>query len=117
MHELAHVGLHMDHHCDDGFVDDHTLRGAPGTRAGSKEVEADEWAEEALIPWSIWEDSLVRTRPTAMAVIDLAYELGIHPAIIAGRVRYERGNYRLLSQFVGSNQVRGHFDNEGVRTE
>ena len=114
MHELAHVGLHLDHHCDDGFVDDHTLRGAPGTRAGSKEVEADEWAEEALIPRSVWEDSLVRTRPTAMAVIDMAYELGIHPAIIAGRVRYERGNYRLLSQFVGSNQVRGHFDNEGV---
>ena len=114
LHELAHVGLHMDGHCDGGFVDDHTLRGVEGISAGSKETEADEWAEEALIPFSVWEDSLVVTRPTAMAVIDLAYELGIHPAIIAGRVRYQRGNYRLLSQFVGSKQVRSQFENEGV---
>ena len=114
MHELAHVGLHMDGHCDDGFVDDHTLRGLEGIGSGSKETEADDWAEEALIPRSVWEDSLARARPTAMAVIDQAYELGIHPAIIAGRVRYEKGNYRLLSQFVGSNQVRRQFEHSGV---
>lgn len=110
MHELAHVGLHLDGHCDDGFVDDHTLRTTEGVGSGSKEIEADEWAEEALIPSSVWEHCLARERPTAMAVIDLAYELGIHPAIIAGRVRYDRSNYRLLSQFVGSNQVRQHFE-------
>ena len=31
------------------------------------------------------------------------------PAVVAGRLRYERGNYRLLSQFVGTGQVRRHF--------
>ena len=114
LHELAHVGRHMDGNCEDGFIDDHTLRGVKGPGAGSKEIEADEWAEEALIPSTIWEDSLVRTRPAPMAVIDMAYELGIHPAIIAGRVRYQRGNYRLLSQFVGSKQVRKQFEDVGV---
>ena len=33
----------------------------------------------------------------------------IHPAIIAGRVRREQQNYRLLSQFVGTGQVRSQF--------
>lgn len=39
----------------------------------------------------------------------LAQRLGIHPAVVAGRVRYERDNYRLLSRFVGTGQVRRHF--------
>lgn len=114
LHELAHVGRHMDERCGDGFVDDHTLRGVKGAGTGSKEIEADEWAEEALIPLTLWEDSPVRDRPTPMAVIGMAYELGIHPAIIAGRVRYQRDNYRLLSQFVGSKQVRKQFEDVGV---
>ena len=36
------------------------------------------------------------------AIINLANALQIHPAIVAGRVRHEQKNYRLLSQFVGS---------------
>ena len=114
LHELAHVGRHMDGRCGDGFVDDHTLRGVKGASSGSKENEADEWAEEALIPSTLLEDSLVKERPTPMAVIDMAYELGVHPAIIAGRVRFQRGNYRLLSQFVGSKQVRKQFEDVEV---
>jgi HTH-type transcriptional regulator / antitoxin HigA len=44
-----------------------------------------------------------------MAVISLANALQIHPAIVAGRVRHEQKNYRLLSQFVGTGEVRRHF--------
>ena len=44
-----------------------------------------------------------------MAVLDLAQALHVHPAIVAGRVRYERRNYRLLSQFVGTGVVRQQF--------
>ena len=110
LHELAHVGLHMDGGCDI-FTDDHNLRGGEETSVHSNEAQADEWAEEALIPQAVWEDSVVSDYPTGMAVIDLAHELGIHPAIVAGRVRHERKNYRLLSQFVGSGQVREQFAN------
>ena len=50
-----------------------------------------------------------RDRPTPMAVLDLAQALRVHPAVVAGRVRYETGNYRLLSQFVGTGEVRRQF--------
>ena len=111
LHELAHVGLHLDGSDHISFIDDLTLRGSDDGRADSKETQADQWAEEALIPFEVWEDSEARHNPNANNVIALAQRLGIHPAIVAGRVRYERGNYRLLSQFVGTGQVRWHFDN------
>ncbi|MCY3707982.1 MAG: hypothetical protein OXG26_03730 [Caldilineaceae bacterium] len=37
-------------------------------------------------------------------------EAGVYPAVIAGRVRLEQGNYRLLSQLVGSGKVRRQFE-------
>ena len=48
--------------------------------------------------------------PTPLAVMSLAQHLQVHPATVAGRVRHERNNYRLLSQFVGTGQVRRHFE-------
>ena len=48
--------------------------------------------------------------PDRLDVIELATEAGVHPAVVAGRVRFERGDYRLLSQFVGSREVRGQFE-------
>ena len=109
LHELAHVGLHMDDGCDI-FTDDHSLRSSQGAAPDSKESQADELAEEALIPSSAWEEHPVRYNPSPMNVMALAHDLGIQPAIVAGRVRYERKNYRLLSQFVGTGQVRKQFD-------
>ena len=47
--------------------------------------------------------------PSPMAVIALAQEVGIHPAIVAGRARRELQNYRLLSQFVGIGEIRRLF--------
>ena len=110
LHELAHIGLHMDDGCDI-FTDDHSLRFGSNALLDSKEYQADELAEEALIPNSAWKQSSVRRNPNAMTVIDLAQDLSIHPAIVAGRVRHERNNYRLLSQFVGTGQVRKQFEN------
>ena len=109
LHELAHVGRHLDNDRGEAFVDDFTLRKLEGRREDPREIQADEWAEEALIPRSVWEASAVRDRPTTMAVMNLANALQVHPAIVAGRVRYERKNYRLLSQFVGTGEVRRQF--------
>ena len=109
LHELAHVGRHMDHDRGSAFVDDLTLRTVDGTREDPREVQADEWAEEAFIPRALWNTSAVRERPTPMAVMHLATALQVHPAIVAGRIRYERRNYRLLSQFVGTGEVRRQF--------
>ncbi len=110
LHELAHLGRHMDDGESEAFVDDLTLRRIEGGRVDHKEAQADEWAEEALIPKSVWETSSVRDHPTPMAVMSLANVLKVHPAIVAGRVRHERQNYRLLSQFVGTGSVRKQFE-------
>jgi len=109
LHELAHVGRHMDHNQGVAFFDDLTLRSVEGERENPREAQADEWAEEALIPWTAWEASAVRDRPTSMTVMNLANALQVHPAIVAGKVRYERQNHRLLSQFVGTGEVRRQF--------
>ena len=109
LHELAHVGRHMDNDDGHAFVDDLTLRSLNEEQQDPREAQADDWAEEALVPRTTWETSSVREHPTPMAVLDLAQALHVHPAVVAGRVRYERGNYRLLSQFVGTGEVRRQF--------
>ena len=110
MHELAHVGLHLDNGGEDtAFVDDHSLRDIEPSLDDPREAQADGMAEEALIPPCIWKAGAILDRPTAMAVLDLATEAKVHPAIVAGRVRHDLGNYRLLSQFVGTGQVRRQF--------
>jgi HTH-type transcriptional regulator / antitoxin HigA len=106
LHELAHVGRHMEMNGEVAFVDDLTLRDVEGARDDPQEAQADEWAEEALIPRATWESSIARKQPTAMSVISLANAIQVHPAVVAGRIRHERKNYRLLSQFVGTGQVR-----------
>ncbi|MBC6440478.1 MAG: transcriptional regulator [Rhodospirillales bacterium] len=109
LHELAHVGRHLDTDKGNAFVDDMTLRKVEGEREDPREREADDWAEEALIPKAAWEASAVKDHPTPMAVMNLANALEIHPAIVAGKVRYKQQNYRLLSQFVGTGEVRRQF--------
>ncbi len=105
MHELAHVSLHLD--CDENelFIDDLSLTGE-----GPLEDEADTLAQDALIPPQLWETSPLRKRATILAVYAFAREVDVHPAVIAGRVRHERKNYRLLSQLVGSGEVRRQFE-------
>jgi HTH-type transcriptional regulator / antitoxin HigA len=109
LHELAHVGRHLDNSTDVGFVDDLTLRENVGTVRDVREEEADQWAEEACVPRDVWEDSSACFHPTSTAVLNLASSLQIHPAIIAGKVRHQFRNYRLLSHFVGTGEVRKQF--------
>ncbi len=106
LHELAHVGRHMENMTSEAFVDDLSLRDVKGLRSDPKEDEADEWAEEGLIPRDVWNASRARLDPSPLAVMAFAQSLGIHPAIIAGRIRHETQNFRLLSHFVGTGTVR-----------
>jgi HTH-type transcriptional regulator/antitoxin HigA len=108
LHELAHIGCHMDGKRDEAFIDDHSLGHVEGAPRDPKEDEADDWAEVALIPKGVWQTSRVRDNPTPQAVMELAEQLEIHPAIIAGRIRHETKNFRLLSHFVGTGEVRQH---------
>ena len=103
MHELAHIALHLSK-TDEAFIDDLKLAGTD-----TKESEADDFAYNSLIPKDVWKVSGILENPSPMAVMALAQEVGIHPAIVAGRTRRERQNYRLLSQFVGIGEVRRLF--------
>ena len=88
-----------------GFVDDLELPGG-----GAREAEAEEWAQEALIPREAWEERAVRGERATLHVVYVANRIGIHPAIVAGRIRRESGNHRLLSQLVGTGEVRRQFE-------
>ena len=105
MHELAHVVLHVTE-TDEAFIDDLRLAGTD-----AKESEADQFAYNCLIPTGAWENSNILENPSPMAVIAMAQEVGVHPAIVAGRARRELENYRLLSQFVGTGEIRQVFSN------
>ena len=110
LHELAHVGLHMDNNEGDAFFDDLSLGGVSSVLQDKMEKQVDQWVMEALIPKAVWDTSEASNQPTtAVAVMNLARVLNIHPAIVAGRVRHEQGNYRLLSQFVGTGEIRRQF--------
>jgi len=114
LHELAHVALHLGGE-DDLFLDDLSLGDISPTDMSENELDADRWATEMLIPQRIWERSDVQIRASVMNVVALAQELSISPAIVAGRIRRERRNFRLLSQFVGNGEVRKHFDHAPAR--
>ena len=109
LHETAHVWKHLNDQ-DNLFVDDLKLDSSDHAEDWSVEEEADLLAQEALIPSKDWEAANLLMSATPARIIAFAQSVNIHPAIVAGRVRRETGNYRLLSQFVGSNEVRRHFE-------
>ena len=113
LHELSHVALHMGA-CGDGpgFVDDHSLRRIEPGGSDGAEQDADQMAQNALIPLEIWDGGAILENPGPMAVLNMAARAGVHPTIIAGRIRFETGNYRLLSQFVGTGAVRRQFEGD-----
>ncbi len=104
MHELVHVATHLSTE-DKGFYDDLDAR-----HRDPREREADMVASEVLVPANEWENSAARNLRTAEAAQALARKLRIHPAIVAGRMRYEWKNFRLLKHLVGHGEVQRLFE-------
>jgi HTH-type transcriptional regulator / antitoxin HigA len=107
LHECAHVVRHLvgpgstaGEYYDDLDVDD---------KGDLQEREADGFARESLVPTGQWQASAVAFAPSVDAATALADQLGVSPAVIAGRVRHERRNFRLLSPLVGAGKVRRLF--------
>ena len=93
MHELVHVKEHLGP--DRSFIADNLEDKIH--QQSKEEREADEGAREILIPHAEWLASDLMNSPTMDAAVALADKLRIHPTIVAGRVRFESGNWRLLS--------------------
>ena len=106
MHELAHLQRHLGTQAI-AFVDD--IANVDPT--DHREREADAIAAEVMIPRAVWARSDAARRRTGEAVESLASELRISPAIVAGRIRREAGNWRILTKYLGQGEVRRHFSN------
>ena len=105
IHELVHVDKHLNpsHLFIADNLDDKT-------RSSLEETEADAGAREALIPLTEWDNSAVKINPTVKNAMLLADKLRIHPSIVAGRVRYETENWRLLNGLTA--EVRQLFEDQ-----
>lgn len=109
LHELAHIWKHLSVDKTNIIIDDLDLRGSRQINRDTQEREADKIVEEALIPNKVW-SSLDLTGSVKPEVIkSIADKLKIHPSIIAGRIRYEKNNYKILSSLIGNRAVRKQF--------
>lgn len=95
LHEIAHVALHLTP-ANPVFIDD-----LDRTNSERNEQEADEMAKEALIPSAAWDAAKVRYTLTSDDAVTFADQIGVAPAIVAGRLRHETNNYRLLNNLIG----------------
>lgn len=102
MHEVAHIWKHVGDH--EAFLDD-----LDASSEDRREAEANRLARDAFVPRLIWKRSAAAITPTREAVIQLSHELRIHPSIIAGRLRRESGNFKILGDLVGQGAVRSLF--------
>ena len=99
-HELGHVYLHLfDGQRYNYFDDDES------SATDRVELEADQFALNRLIPEQSWDQCLSRFSLSEEAVQLDADRLGIGASIIAGRIRKELGDYRILTKLVGHRQV------------
>lgn len=106
MHEVAHIALHYNQGTS-FFFDE--LEDIKGLDIGEKEREADRLASEALVPSDKWEISPAFLIPNSIAANSLAKELGVHVAIVAGKMRYEGRNWAYLNNIISKETVREYF--------
>jgi HTH-type transcriptional regulator / antitoxin HigA len=106
IHELVHVWKHLAKGAIEHIFDD--LDAPPD----ELEQEADAIAGAIFIDDDKWETSIARYVHTEGAVNGLAEDLGISPAIIAGRIRNETQNFTILASLVCQGQVRTCFTDE-----
>lgn len=108
LHEVVHIQKHLTN-C--AFIADNLEDKARNGQA--QEDEADEGAQEALIPAELWGASSVRETCASEDVVDLARKAGVHPCIVAGRVRHVTGNWRILSSFItNAGSVKPYFEDQ-----
>lgn len=108
-HELAHAHLHLRQDKQASFFDNtqHFIAEPDNVQ----EKEANNFAKNVLVPSDEWEreqEQLINSK-REKNVLDFAERLGIAPAIIAGRVRWETGNYSKFSKLVGHKKIREQF--------
>lgn len=108
LHEVAHVWRHLND-SSEAFIDRVELIASAERTSEVKENEANRIAKDALIRRAVWERSPARLAPSRENIQELADQLHIHPAIVAGRVQFETGQYNQFRDFLGHAEVQKHF--------
>lgn len=103
LHELSHICLHYDK-LNNIILDDLDDLGE-----SEIELDADYLALESFVPSNKWRNARLKYQVSEKAVIELANEMKIHPAIIAGRYRKENNNYAIFSDIVNKINIRDIF--------
>lgn len=107
LHELVHAWKHLNNDCQRAIADENIER--PPTNVEEIEQEANELAADILINKAIWHRSHAHLNPSAQSIQEFANHAQVSPAVVAGRIRYERSNYSLFSRLVGYRTVRVMF--------
>lgn len=105
VHELVHVWKHIDD-ANEAILDD-----LEHASTDKRESEANRIARDAFIPRSMWKRTDAYLKPSRETIVELAKELKIHPAIVAGRLRKEAGNYNQFTDLIGQGMVRAQLEN------
>lgn len=100
MHELAHIALHYDR-LSAPIMDD-----LEEQSEDLVEKEADRLALNATVSRSDWRNCEAKYDLSEKAVNSFAQRVGVHPAIVAGRLRKELNRYNIFSDIVNSVDVR-----------
>ena len=98
LHEFAHVVCHLSPDRQ-VILDDLDVASSEAI-----EAEADSFARNALIPPAIWKQ--IDKDSSTAEVREAAEKASVHPAIAAGRWRFEHSDYRRFSKLIGRGEVR-----------
>ena len=104
-HELAHVALHLYENEVETFFDDLST----GEDKNELETEADEFASNTLVPSKSWKAARFTKKTKAESIVVFARKHRIHPAIPAGRIRFETKDYTVFRALIGKSKLREEF--------
>lgn len=105
-HELGHIFRHLDSDDENScYLDELDI-----STNDQEERIADQYASESLIKDEDMEAASLFTEYSTEKVLAFARENSIHPAIVAGRIRYKNNNYRILWGLAGKDEVRRLFN-------
>lgn len=107
IHECVHAWKHLDPSAQRAIADESIEKAE--TDPAAVEREANSLAADVLLPRAAWRRSEAFLSPSSRAIEALAAKFQISPAIVAGRLRYERQDYSLFSKLAGYRQVRLNF--------